>query len=57
MMGLGFFSLLRINPKMLLSQIAGKGVFLDLQSCHLGLQNEKVICLWSFDLFLCVHTL
>lgn len=58
---LGFFLIilvwLRVNTKMLLSQIAGKAVLLDLQSCHLRLQNKKVACLWSFDLFLCVHTL
>lgn len=52
-----FLVWLRINPKTLLSQIACKTVLLDRQSCHPGLQNEKVICLWSFDLFLCVHTL
>lgn len=52
-----FLVWLRISPKMLLSQIAGKAVLLGHQSCHPRLQNEKVICLWSFDLFLCVHTL
>jgi len=52
-----FLVWLRINHKMLLSQISGRAVLLDLQSCHPQLLNEKVVYLWSFDLFLYVHTL
>lgn len=52
-----FLVWLRINSKMLLSQIAGKAVLLHLQSCYPRLPNEKVVGLWNFNLFLGVRTL